>query len=107
MKLKFFIVAIASSILYGCNSSPQNAGHAECEKQFKQLSNRVVAVPQVPDWGDSSEYYFAWNYGSNSQPIKTKTGAVTGSCVIDKQTGKGFITLDEKDLGEFTATAPL
>ncbi|MGZ8257828.1 MAG: hypothetical protein ACXWTR_01470 [Methylotenera sp.] len=109
MTTKSVIFAVATSLLYGCGSSqPPSAGHAECEKQFKRFSHgTVVEVPKVPDWGDSREYYFAWNSGSKSKPIITNTGATTGSCVIDKNTGKGFVTLDNKDLGEFTANAPL
>ncbi len=79
-----------------------NQGHVECEKQFKKLSNGLVTgVPEVRDWGGSREYYFAWNSGSKSKLIKTKNGGATGSCVINKRTGAGFVTLNSKDLGAF------
>jgi hypothetical protein len=80
-------------------------GHAECERQFKRLSNgQVVSVPEVRDWGDAREYYFAWNANSNSSMIRTKSGNATGSCIINKRTGNGSVTLNRKDLGEFKAT---
>lgn len=72
-------------------------GHAECERQFKRLSNgQVVSVPEVRDWGDAREYYFAWNANSNSSMIRTKSGNATGSCIINKRTGNGSVTLNLK-----------
>ena len=80
-------------------------GHTECELQFKKLSNgHVVEVPEVKDWGDAREYYFAWNSGAESELILTKSGAVSGSCVISKTDGSGFVTLGGKDLGKFEAS---
>ncbi len=79
-----------------------HAGHVECERQLKRLSEGyVLSVPKVPDMGGKYEYYFAWNRGRDSQPIATKGGNSTGSCVLDVTTFEGSVTLDGKDLGSF------
>ena len=90
------------ALLAPCVAHAGSPGHADCERQFKRLSKGyVLSVPEVPDLGDKYEYYFAWNRGRNSQPIATKKGNSTGSCVIDVNTFRGFVTLDGRDLGEF------
>lgn len=96
-------LAVAGLLLsIAAGASAANPGHAECERQFKRLSKGfVLSVPEVPDMGNKYEYYFAWNRGRNSQPIATKRGNSTGSCVIDVFTFKGSVTLDGEDLGSF------
>jgi hypothetical protein len=96
-----FVVLLVSSHV----ARAASPGHIECERAFKRLSKgRVVAVPEVKDWGDAREYYFAWNAGSQSQLIRTNQGSASGSCTIDKRTGEGFVTLNAKDLGAFKAS---
>lgn len=102
------ILAFAALALIGHDAVCAPAGHEECERQFKRLSKGLVTgVPQVQDWGDSREYYYAWNNGSKSTLLQTKSGRASGSCVIDRRTGEGFVTLNSKDLGTFKAKAPL
>lgn len=94
----------AAALLFTVSASVSAAspGHAECERQLKRLSKGfVLSVPEVPDMGNKYEYYFAWNRGPNSQPIATKRGNSTGSCVIDVFTFEGSVTLDGKELGTF------
>lgn len=100
--------AVAATLCSSLALAAGSAGHAACEMQFKRFGKgQVTAVPDVRDWGDSREYYFAWNAGSQSQLLQTSRGQVSGSCVIDRKTGEGFITLNGKDLGSFRVKAPL
>ena len=103
------ILGLAIALIsFAQNAVSAPTGHEECERQFKQLSNgQVTNVPQVQNWGDSREYYYAWNSGSKSSLIQTKSGAASGACVIDRRTGEGFVILRSKDLGKFKARAPL
>jgi hypothetical protein len=83
-------------------------GHSECAQQFSKLSKGYVTfVPEVPSHGSFEEYYFAWSNNSDSKPITVKGGTVSGSCIINRQTGRGSITLNGKELGKFRAKAPL
>ena len=102
-------LAIATLTL-AANAAAQSslAGHTACAQQFNKLSKgHVTFVPEVESDGDFREYYFDWNNGSKSKPIVTKSGTASGSCIIDRQTGKGSLTLNSKDLGSFRVKAPL
>lgn len=106
MHLKPFLLLAVG--LFHQQAFAASAGHLECEKQFKQLSNGfVIEVPEVTDWGTYPEHYFAWNPSGTSHMLKTKKGNATGACIVDRKTGKGFLTLNSKDLGEFKAKPPL
>lgn len=99
-------ILILAMALVSLQAHAASAGHVECEKQFKRLSKGLVTgVPEVKDWGDVREYYFAWNKGSGL--LQTTRGGASASCVIDRRTGKGFVTLNAKNLGDFVAKAPL
>ncbi|ABM96830.1 hypothetical protein [Methylibium petroleiphilum] len=90
----------------GAGAHGASAGHVACEKQFKRLSKgAVTAVPEVKDWGDAREYYFAWN--ADAGQLQTRGGKASGSCIIDRRTGKGFVSMNAQDLGDFVAPAPL
>jgi hypothetical protein len=83
-------------------------GHEECERQLKSLSGgQVLTVPEVKDWGDAGEHYYAWNGGAQSKLVSTKSGLASASCVINRRTGEGFVTLRSKDLGQFKVKVPL
>ncbi len=90
------------------SASAGSAGHAECARQFAKLSNgNVTFVPEVPSQGTFEEYYFAWSKNSGAKSITVKGGSASGSCVINRQTGRGSLTLNGKDLGKFRAKALL
>lgn len=96
--------ALFLPVLFAC-SKGINIGHRECENAFKELSHgEVQSVPEVMDWGNDREFSFSWNDGSKSKPIPTPSGPASGHCTIDKQTGKGFVTLRGRDLGDFQAS---
>ena len=99
-------VLFAAFALTGAGAHAASVGHVACEKQFKRLSKGVVTgVPEVKDWGDAREHYFAWNAGAGH--LQTTGGKASGSCVIDRRTGKGFVTMNAKDLGDIVAPASL
>lgn len=100
---------LSSAIALACAGAyAASPGHIACEKQFKRLSKGVVTgVPEVKDWGDGREHYFAWNTGTGSSLLQTTRGGASGSCVIDRRTGKGFVTMNAKDLGDFVVPSPL
>jgi hypothetical protein len=69
--MNLHLVALALGLsLISQEGTAATQGHEECERQFKKLSKGfVVEVPEVKDWGDAREYYFAWNTSSQSQPL--------------------------------------
>ena len=108
MRLSPSLAAVALAIAVNAAAQTPSAGHTACAQQFNLLSKgHVTFVPEVESNGDFREYYFAWNNGSKSKPIVTKSGTKSGSCIIDRQTGKGSLTLNSKDLGNFRVKAPL
>ena len=102
---KFLLVI---TLLTPVSTLAESPGHIECEKAFKRLSKgEVLSVPEIEDWGSDKEYYFSWSLNKGSRPIAVKGDQYkTGSCTIDKRTGKGFVSLHSKDLGAFKATLP-
>jgi hypothetical protein len=107
MRKSIAYLIVSAAVVFSSRAMAASPGHVECAQQFKRLSKgRVTVVPEVKDWGDEREYYFAWNHGSKSKPIQTKSGTATGACVINKATGEGFVTLNSKDLGDFKAALP-
>ncbi|PCI72029.1 MAG: hypothetical protein COB38_04845 [Gammaproteobacteria bacterium] len=96
---------LASIVLVaGCNK-PTKAIQ-ECENAYKTLSDgKVISVAWAykKDHGDSIEHYYRWGKGKKENGITTTRGKASGSCVINKKTGKGFLTLNGKDLGSFEA----
>jgi hypothetical protein len=104
--LTLAVAALAATTTAAAQTS--SPGHAACAQQFNKLSKgHVTFVPEVESNGDFREYYFAWNNGSKSKPIVTKSGTASGSCIIDRQSGKGSLTLNSKELGSFRVKAPL
>lgn len=104
--LRSYITAAAGLSYFSVSAG--SAGHDECERQFKRLSKvEIQKVPEVRDFGDAREYYFAWNAGTRSKLLLTARGPASGSCVINRGTGEGFLTLGGKDIGSFKVRAPL
>ncbi|WP_144395598.1 hypothetical protein [Pleionea sediminis] len=106
MRMQLFKVCfiVVSLTLSSCNKPPKSI--QECESAFKKLSKgKVISVSWAykKDYGDSREHYYRWGKGENENGIKTTQGKASGSCVIHKRSGKGFLTLNGKDLGGFKA----
>lgn len=67
----------------------------------------MLSVPEVKDWGNASENFYAWNNGSMSSLIQTTSGVASGACIIDRKSREGYLTLRGKELGTFKVKAPL